>query len=177
MVAPDYEMCGKVDVLPIAVDTNVFRPPQDKAKLRQDLGLPVDRVLGIWCGTNHPMKGFDLLCPYAQANPDIFWIIVWKSQQEQADCPFEGRAYVKVEQRLYAALLSCANFYASPSRLRPYYMCEWEAMATGLPFIDLAPVEREFEVPVHSREHVIDCGWARYKARDQWLEYLERVSK
>lgn len=40
---------GRVDLAPLGVDTEVFRP-RDKLEVRRELGLPVDELLVLWVG-------------------------------------------------------------------------------------------------------------------------------
>ena len=47
-------------VLPMAADPIGFKP-LDKIKCRQELGLPSDKKLVGYCGSNHPSRGIDLL--------------------------------------------------------------------------------------------------------------------
>jgi glycosyltransferase involved in cell wall biosynthesis len=168
-----------VDVLPIAVDGDLWSPsPRKKKTLRDKYDLPQDRKIGVWCGTSHPMKGFQNLIPYAQANPDIFWVIIWKTKGEQADCPFEGKALVHAPQDMMADIYRCADFFAVTGLLDPYFMCEYEAMACNLPLLDITNRTKEFfPEEGKSRQALKNRGWLREQAKDQWLAYIKELSE
>lgn len=51
---------GRFDVVPLGVDTDVFRP-RDKADVRRQLGLPQDAVILLWLGRLSPSDKGDLL--------------------------------------------------------------------------------------------------------------------
>jgi len=172
IMVPDYAKFGQVDVLPIGVDTDVFRP-MNKAQLRVNYGLNSDDRVGFWCGTKHPMKGFDRLKRYAHLNPSIKWIIIWKSPEESESW---GAAITKtrVSQRVLAELMNCADFFLVSGLLRPYFMWEWEAMACNLSprFLD-DPRVKDFMPGDHPRIDIFDRGWDRRNAKKIWADYLK----
>lgn len=145
---------GDLTLLPIGVDTDLFRP-MDKEAMRAKHGIPVARV-GFWAGTDHPMKGRDRLKEYAARHPDVFWIAVSKRD--------------RLPQRTLAELMNCADFALFTGRLRPYFMVEWELMACNIPVIDISGCERDFIPGERPREDVLRLGWSRHQARDKWRE-------
>lgn len=173
LMVPYYEQFGTVDVLPIGVDTELFRPLGDKSILRKKYGIPEDRTVGFWCGTTHPMKGFDTLLRYAKENPEIYWIIVWKQPSEAGQ--LQGASnFVKVSQDVLSELMNAADFCLSPGRLGPFYMVEWEAMACNLEMRILGEVEKDFVPSDRPREDVFELGWDRGSAKRAWVDYLTR---
>jgi hypothetical protein len=52
-------------------------------------------------------------------------------------------------------------------------MVEWEALATGLPFIQAGGVEREFD-PESPREFVIETKWSRDQAKILWWDFVDK---
>ena len=54
----NYSQFGQVEVIPIGVNTDLYRPLNNKLGLREKYNLPKDKKIGIWIGTRHPMKGF-----------------------------------------------------------------------------------------------------------------------
>lgn len=178
LVVKDYEMHGDIDILPIGVNGDVFKPMNNKEELRKKHNIPLDRQVAIWCGTKHPMKGFDTITTYAHQNPDIFWIIIWKSRRESTNCTFEGQAHIHVTQDKYAELMNCSDYYAMSGLLEPYYMCEWEAMACDLPFLNLRPHKVKDFVPSESpRNDLAKMGWLRKHTKKLWLDYIARVAE
>lgn len=168
---PFYKKFGSVDVIPIGVDTEIFKPLGDKKGLRAKYGIPIDKKVGIWVGTNHPMKGFSTLIKYAKDNPEIHWIVVWKWEKEA--CHLLGASnFVKVKQESLAELHSCADFFLSTSKLQPYYMAEWEAMACNLPIVIIDSPDKEFTPSRNPRDDVFNHGWDRGSVKRLWSNYL-----
>jgi hypothetical protein len=139
-------------VIPIGVDTELFRP-RDQQAMRKKYGL-ADKTTGFWCGTRHAMKGHDRLLDYQAAHPDIQWVVVMKEQS--------------MPQPALAELMAACDFALFTGRLRPYFMVEWEAMATGLSVVDISGMERDFKPSAESRADVIAQGWSRHQARAVW---------
>lgn len=162
-----------VKVLPLGVDTDVFRPMLSKKALREKYGLDPGALIGFWSGTTHYMKGFDLVERFAAEHPEIKWIICWKQPSEAGH--LEGaHNTVSILQPHMNELMNCADFFLSTGRLSPLYLVEWEAMAAGLPLWSASPVKRE--VPDHSaRDYVFDMGWDRNSLRGEWQDYLEEI--
>ena len=168
----DYSSFGSVNVIPIGVDINVFKPLSNKKELREKYNLPKDKEIGIWIGTTHPMKGFTKLMEYAAKNPNIHWILVWKWEKEALyieNC----NNYVQIPQNQINELLNAADFFLSTSQLKPYYMAEWEAMASDIKFRYFGNVEREFLTSEHPRNDVLEKGWDRDAVKQQWIRFFE----
>jgi len=162
-------------LLPLAIDTVRFRP-LSTSLCREKHGIPMDATVGWWSGTTHPMKGFDMVVNYAKENPDIYWIIGWKQPSDRGDASMlKGKEYCKVPQHMLAELMNCADFALFAGRLRPYVIVEWEAMACGLPVIDITGIEREFVPSSDPREDVFKHRWDRETAKGDWLEYIEAL--
>lgn len=173
---------GAVDLLPIGVDTDLFRPAaseQEKKELRIKYNLPVDGHIGFWAGTKHPMKGFDGVLDVARAAKSTHWAIVWKSPRESQRGLIENATeFVTLPQDQLAEIMRACDFFACTGRLCPYFMVEWEAMAVDLPFVYETPIVREFSFnPGEStRGRLLAKGWDRHCAKRLWLEYLEKVA-
>ena len=153
LVVPEYVRYGPVDVLPIGVDTDLFKP-RDKTRMRIKHNLTYER-LGFWCGTRHPMKGRHLLHQYRVEHPDAQILEVFKGRYSQPQ---------------FAEVMSACDYIVVTNRLRPWSMVEWEAMATGLDLVDIGDREREFTD--WSRDKVFEVGWDRLSAKKTWMEYL-----
>jgi len=175
-----YEDFGEVDVIPLGVNTDLFKPIPDKEMLRKKYSLPLDRKIGFWCGTTHPMKGFDKLREWAEEHPDIYWIIVWKQKSETPNLYVQlkmrlekrFRSYTHVSQQTIAELMNAADFFLVPGMLRPYYLVEWEAMACDLPPVVIGEQPKDFVPSNHPREDIFRLKWDRKTARKTWEEYL-----
>lgn len=168
----NYEKFGQTEVIPIGVNTDLYKPLDKKEELREKYNLPKDKKIGIWIGTYHPMKGLSKLIEYASQNPDIEWIIVWKWEMEELKIP-NVHSFVKIKQSEICELLNAADFFMSTSQLKPYYMAEWEAMATDIPFVFYGNAEREFYPSEHPRDDVFRMGWDRKSTKIQWTKFLK----
>jgi glycosyltransferase involved in cell wall biosynthesis len=166
----DYSEFGSVDVIPIGVDCDKFKPLQNKEELRIKYNIPLGIRVGIWVGTLHPMKGFMELAKYASLHPDIHWIVVWKWAPEAGVFPGASN-FVKVEQQVLVELINASDFFLFTSLLKPYYMSEWEAMACDIPIINIG-TEREFKIPDEPRKEVFKRGWDRESVKMRWSNYL-----
>jgi hypothetical protein len=174
LTRPAYENYGSVEVLPIGVDTDLFRPIPEKGKLREKFGIPLKRRVGMWVGTTHPMKGYREMVEVALGNPDTHWIVVWKQSTEAGHHP-GGSNFIQVSQDALCELFNCADFYLSSSQLPSFYMAEWEAMACDLPVL-LADdhLVKDFVPSSNPRDDVFKMGWDRKAAKQLWSGFLER---
>lgn len=172
---PYYEKYGKVDILPIGVDTDLFKPysAEDKRDLRLKYNVPLDCEVGFWCGTTHKMKGFQNVQKYADDNRKIYWIIVW--YEERGDFVGNGQQHYLVDQQKMAELMNCANFQLSASILRPYYIIEYEGMSCNLPQRKIVDIEKDFEVGDNPRDMIFEKKWDRHSAKKLWEDYLENI--
>lgn len=168
----NYKKFGSVEVIPIEVDTDLYKPLKNKLELRKKYKIPLDKKVGIWIGTTHPMKGFSNVIKYANLNPDIHWILIWKWEMEALNVE-NATNFVQIPQKQICELLNCADFFLSTSQLKPYYMAEWEAMATDIPFVFYGNKEREFIPSDHPREDVFKKGWDRKSVKKQWINFFE----
>jgi hypothetical protein len=170
-----YKDIGVTDLLPIGVDTDLFKPAEDKWGLRQKYGIPQDAEVGFWGGTTHPMKGYDRLFEYAKQHPEIHWICIWKWREEAGNLQ-GAHNYVQVNQKMLSELMGCCDFALFTGRLSTYYMIEWEAMATGLTvrFCDDIMFPRDFTPSSNPRDDVMRYKWDRRSAKKIWAEYLEK---
>jgi glycosyltransferase involved in cell wall biosynthesis len=167
----DYETYGSVNVIPIGVDSDLFKPIPEKEALRNKFGIPQNKTIGIWVGTLHPMKGFSELLKYASSNPEIYWIIVWKWEQEAG--MLEGVSnFVKVPQDTLCELINASDFMLFTSRLKPFYMAEWEAMSCNVPIIFAGEKNREFDVCTNPRDTLFKLGWDRKSVKKMWENFL-----
>jgi glycosyltransferase involved in cell wall biosynthesis len=166
-----YERYGSVDVIPIGIDTDLFRPIAEKDVLRDKYGIPKNKRVGMWSGTLHPMKGYDRLLEVSRSNPDIHWIIVWK-QQSEAGCMERANNFTLVPQNVLAELMNAADFYLCCGLLSPFYMVEWEAMACNLPMMIVGDAKKDFVPSDSPRDDIFSLGWDRKSVKHKWENYL-----
>lgn len=153
-------------VVPIGVDFDLWRP-MDRQECRERIGLPRDARIGMWCGTTHPMKGYDIL--QGHAGKADHWIIVWKSGTP-AGPPLERPSTVinGTSQHGLAMMMGAADFYAVPGRLRPYFLIEYEAMAANLPLEVMGEPEKDFVATGSPRSQLKAMGWDRADCVAAW---------
>ncbi len=169
-----YTDYGNIDVLPIGVNTDLFKQLNNKTALREKYNIPLDKEVGFWGGTTHPMKGFSKVLDYAAKHPDIHWIIVWKWEHEAGHLP-GAHNFTKVSQETLCELMNCSDFILFSGMLRSYFMLEWEAMACNLPVrLFDQELERDFIPSSNPREDVFKLKWDRRSTKELWAKYLER---
>jgi hypothetical protein len=173
---PFYEKFGKVDIVPIGVDTSLYRPfsPEEKYNLKLKYNVPLDKEVGFWCGTMHKMKGIQNVQKYANENPNIYWIIVW--YPTQGSFVGQGQQHVLVKQNKMAELMNLADFQLSASILRPYYIIEYEGMSCNLKQRKIVDIEKDFEVGDNPRDQIFEHGWDRHTAKITWQNYINGVT-
>jgi len=169
----NYEKYGQVEVIPIGVNTELYKPLRGKNTLREKYNLPKNKKIGVWIGTFHPMKGVSKLLEYAALNPEIEWVIIWKWEMEELKID-NAHNFVQIGQNQICELLNASDFFLSTSQLSPYYMSEWEAMATNIPFVFYCNAEREFYPSKRPRDDVFAMGWDRQSVKQKWTDFFER---
>lgn len=167
----DYEQFGSVDIIPIGVNTDIFAPLNNKMSIRDRYGIPLEKKVGVWIGTQHPMKGYTDLLQYAANFPDIFWIVIWKWQPEALPMS-DAVNFIQIPQQQIAELINCADFFLSTNRLSSYFMAEWEAMACNIPFVVIEKSPREFYPTAQPRDDVFARGWDRVTTKRTWTTFL-----
>jgi glycosyltransferase involved in cell wall biosynthesis len=169
---PYYKEFGNVDVIPIGVDTDLFKPVSDKEKhnLKIKYNIPLDKEIGFWCGTMHPMKGQSLLQKYAKENPNIYWIIVW--YPTKGIFYGNGLQFVLVNQKKMSELMNLCDFQLSTSLLQPYFIIDYEGMSCNLKRREISKLERDFEVGDNPRDNIFEHKWDRHTVKKIWTEYL-----
>lgn len=159
----------RIVVQPIGVDMDLFSPGYP----------PTASRVGLWCGTDHPMKGFDQI-PWGIADR---WIIVWKNERSRVKamtgemgrrCPVSAEHYTAVSQRKLAELMQRSSFYCVAGRLRPFFLVEYEAMACNLPIVICGEKEKDFIPSDSPRQQLIDMGWDRKDAKKAWLRLIDK---
>ena len=169
----DYIRFGSVDIIPIGVDTNIFKPMDNKEELKEKYNIPKNKRIGIWIGTYHPIKGLDNLLKYASENSDIYWIIIWEFKEEALEIPNSSN-YIQIPQHQISELINCADFFLSANKLSSYFTIEWEAMACNIPFVIIESSKREFYPSQNPRDDVFERGWDRNSVKKQWEEFLSQ---
>jgi len=171
----DYEPYGRVDYLPLGVDTELFKPVSydEKCYLKTKWNVPFDKEIGFWCGTTHPMKGFQNVVRYARENPHIFWLLIWYSPMGEV-VPNSLNWGIQTQQSL-AELMNCSDFQLGVSLLRPYYIVEYEGMACNLRQRKITGLEKDFEGGDNPRDVIFEKQWDRITCKKLYEDYINNL--
>ena len=151
-------------VLPIAVNSDMFKPGESKSAAKKMLGLDPNRPVAFWSGANHVMKGPDLRDSWLESNPDWQGLIISKEKP--------------IGQEELALHMQASDGFLNTSRLIPYFMVDWECIAADLPMIEAGGVEREFLLPSsNTRSVLFEKNWDRKSAIDLWLKFIDECSQ
>jgi hypothetical protein len=148
------------EVLPIAVDQELFSPPVDKLALRRELGLEPQGKYVFWGGGSHVMKGRDLRDIWLANHPEYTLLFADKENP--------------MNQIEVARLMKSADGILNTSRLVPLFMIDWEALACGLPIIEGGGVKRELPHHYSPRDYVKSEGWFRSDAILIWQKFIDK---
>jgi glycosyltransferase involved in cell wall biosynthesis len=139
---------GRVHDVPNTVDTERFHPaqPREAARLRDELGWPGDRPLGIFVGRLSREKGvIDLLRAWERVEPPATLVVVgpdmpghpWdvgaKAHELSASPALAGRVIFTGATADPSPMYRAADFAVVPSHWESFGLSAAEAMASGLP--------------------------------------------
>lgn len=133
------------EVVPIGVDTDLFCPDDGS------------RSGVLWCGTDHPMKGRDLIPQFEED---------WG---EKVTVVMKG----DLSQRELAKAMRRHKYFLFTGRLKPLFLVEWEALASGCIPINPFGFSRDPAVNGDPRQFVLDQGWSRHSVEEWWRRRLE----
>ena len=120
-------------VIPNCVDTDVFKPVGDKKTLRTTYTIPQDKKVGIWVGSDTPVKNFQMLSNLISCFQNIFWILVTK---DNFKIPFENtKIFYNIDSKTLNDLHNCADFFILTSPIEGCGIAALEAMSANVPCI------------------------------------------
>lgn len=134
-----------VECIPYGIDTDVFRP-EDREKVRQELGLPIHCHLVLFGATaadSDPRKGFDLLAgalarlPREIAGKPVVAVVFGNTAPvniPDLGIPLWSLGPVKGDDRL-RLVYSAADVFAAPSREDNLPNTVIESLACGTPVV------------------------------------------
>jgi len=174
-MAEMYKDVGDFKVIPLGVDSELFHP-MNKIVMREKYNIPKDKVVKIFVGSQHPVKGFSKIIQMINEDSNVFWILVLK------DRPItDGRNYKvfnKISQDILAELYNCADLCVSRSVTESFGLSLVEAMFCNIP-IDVPKIgifwdwEPNMENPRNSAfEKKLDMN----SFIDNWKTLLKKVS-
>ncbi len=191
MSYPEYDFT----LLTVGSDETVFTP-MDKQAVRRELEFGDERI-GIFVGDFSETKGWSRVASCIKQFSDITWILVTK-KDEAFESP-NARVYSRIDQKLLAKLLNCADFFIIGSDVETQCLAAVEACLCDVPVVmQNVGVFRGFSeheraragifgpdfaaainlVPNHRfspRQVILDKKLTVHDSVERWRQYLERV--
>lgn len=131
----------RISVIPPGIDLSEFKPHADRALLRQELDLPLDETLILFCGHDFRRKGLDRAVRALAAMRERAMLLVVGRRDETPYARLAAQLGVADRVRFCGArtdaerFFGAADIFALPTRAEMWGMTVVEAMATGLPAI------------------------------------------
>jgi len=202
----EMELCGLVcdKVIEEGINTEKFKPVENKKELREKYNIPLDKKVGIAVTKFIPQKGWDILANLINKFSDIHWIVVLTTDVESKPKLKNVSLFKKVDPELMPELYNCADFFISTSLVESFGLSPIEASACNVPIIvfktgfawdwwderlgyrvDKWNVE-EFGKAVEEmknsdlkefspRETLIKKGFTLERMKKDWKEFVEKV--
>lgn len=133
----DMEACDiKCDkVIEEGVDTEKFKPVENKEELKKSHGLPLDKKIGIAVTKFIPQKGWRILVEIINKFPEIHWIVILSEaigiKPKLKNVTLIEEADYEIMPRIY----NCADFFISTSPVESFGLSACEAASCMLPII------------------------------------------
>jgi glycosyltransferase involved in cell wall biosynthesis len=120
------------------VDCEIFRPAygENKAKVREGLGLPCDKPIALFIGRFVEKKGLRILRELAARDSGITWAFAGAGPLDPTKWKFGNvHVYSSLRPPEIAALYSASDIFVLPSRGEGLPLVIQEALASGLPVV------------------------------------------
>lgn len=122
----------KITVIPQGVDTSKFHP-MDKNNCRKQFNLPEDKLICLYAGRLHPMKGIFELVKVAEKYPNVNFIFAGQGTvpPHTNNCRFLGN----IDPTTMPKIMNCADFFVLPTHSEGLGLVLLESLACGIPVI------------------------------------------
>jgi glycosyltransferase involved in cell wall biosynthesis len=168
----------RIFTLPNGVDLRVHRPAtaEDRARLREQLGLTPDRFVGVFVGRLHPVKDVDTLLKAAAIVPELELVIVGDGPERTRLEAAAARLGVHSRVRFHGFssrvvdVLRAADAFLLSSHGEGMSNALLEAMACGLPCLVSRSVGGARELLGDGRGMLLDDGEAT-----AWAEAIQSL--
>ena len=160
-------------VLPLGVDTDLFRPRSNIAELRTLYGLPTQYPVGCWCGSMEYVDGYDRLRRYVQLNVGIHWVLIFDRLCYPTHLPCHNTLYYDVSQAVKSDIMGCADFVLNTTRTKVRTTVDLEAMACELRSISVDGGRKNIPLSTNQRQYILDAGLDRVRSMEKWLQYVQ----
>lgn len=124
-----------IKVIENGIDTEMFKPLQNKDELREKYGIPKDKVVGITTTGFLPIKGWHIQAKLCHDFPDVFWIAIMKNKAEQKPKLDNIKIFSRIQRETLPEILNTADFFVLPSAMEGCNMSALEAMSCNLPSV------------------------------------------
>ncbi|VVB77669.1 Trehalose synthase [uncultured archaeon] len=180
--------CSKIIPMPIGIDTELFKPQEDREMnlaLRRMCGVRDDEVMILTIGGDVTSKGaqemFRALAQIDEKFPN--WRYVCKSWPSENSSEWRDKEEELLDElgirekviflddifspEFMASLLNACDIYAGPSRIEGFGMIQVEAMACGKPVI---AIDRggTAETVVHGKTGFLAHAAEEVKLTEEW---------
>ncbi len=120
-------------------DTEVYRPvtsETEKSRLREKLGLPLDRKTALFVGRFVEKKGLRVLREMAALTPELQWMFAGSGPIDPADWGLTNvRVFTGLKGAAVAEVYRAADVFVLPSTGEGLPLVIQEALACGLPVV------------------------------------------
>lgn len=118
-------------VIPLPVDFTLFEPGNPMG-LQQALSLPDNCI--CWIGSQHEIKGFDILLTIVRQNPDLNFVAVFKDAQPEYGPP-NLRMFTRLTHAELVKVIGACRVGLCTSRMESQHLAGIEMGACGLPMV------------------------------------------
>lgn len=172
----------RISVISCGVDTNLFKPLEEKGKIKEKLNLPKDKKIILFVGGVSYNKGVDVVVECAKRMKKVLFVLIGKQKTEGGEFlkKIPPNCYVvgEVPHKTMPLWLNVSEIFLLPSRTEGIPVSLLEALACGIPAITsrvggipevmeegktgwMIPIE-EIEVIVHKIEDLLQDEKKRY---------------